>query len=223
MVETVDWAGVSVTRQGLYRFFGGALLSPVPGLREALCGAVEYLDGLGLEHFPFLAEWRDLRTVLETAAGPDLNTEYVRLFASGVDGALCPPTESWYLAEAKGGGIATLVSDVEQAYREWGFSAANSAEPPDHASTELELMSALCAREAEAWRSGVTPEVAHCLHAEDRFLRTHLAVWFPHFADRVAAVDAASFYAAVVRTANAFVLHEVDLVRSLVRQVEASP
>jgi TorA maturation chaperone TorD len=221
MMTTVDWAGLTVQRQGRYRFFGGALLPPSPGLRETLANAAEYLDSLNLETFPFLGEWRAMRVVLEAPAEEDLIREYVRLFASGVDGALCPPTESWYLTEAEGGGIATLVSEVEQAYRGWGFSATSASEPPDHAATELELMSALCSSEARAWQHDDSSGVAEWLRAEDQFLRSHLALWFPHYADRVAAVDAGAFYAAVVRTANAFVLHDVDLVRALRRQVEA--
>jgi len=223
MQETPEWAAIADTRRGFYRMFGRALLAPEEGLTVMLQAAADYLEARDLTRFAFYPYWLSFRGAL--AEGPaidDLATTYVRLFGSGVDGALCPPIESWYKTEARFGGTAQLVAALEADYRGLGLAVVGNAEPPDHASTQLEAMSALCAREAEAWRGSRDPDAADALGCQDRFLRSHLATWFGDFADRVRSADPDGWYHAVTEATDAFVVQEVDLVRAMRRQMGAA-
>lgn len=223
MQETPEWAAIAAIRQGLYRTFGRALLPPEEGLTETLAAAVDYLEAQDLTRFAFYPHWLTFRNALrEPPTSDELATTYVRLFASGVDGALCPPTESWYKTDARVGGTAELVAALEADYRALGFAAVGIAEPPDHAATQLEAMSALCGQEAEAWRTRQDPEAAASLERQDRFLRTHLATWFGDFAARVRNADQKGWYRAVTQAVDAYVVQEADLVRALRRQMGAA-
>lgn len=223
MIEAPDWAAVAATRQGLYRTFGRALLPPEAGLTDTLRGAADYLEQQDLARFVFYPHWLSFRSALSHAPVLDeLATTYVRLFASGVSGALCPPTESWYKANARTGETAELVAALEADYRALGFAAVGTAEPPDHAATQLEALSALCGQEAVAWRSRNDPEAAAALERQDRFLRAHLATWFGDFAARVRGADPGGFYEAVAVVADAFIVQEADLVRALRREMGAA-
>lgn len=223
MEQLPDWARIASTRQGLYRTFSRALLPPEEGMTATLAAAADYLETRDLMRFPFYREWTGFRAALDEAPSTkELATAYVRLFASGVNGALCPPTESWYKTDARGGGIGELVAAVERDYRALGFAPVRTAEPPDHAATELELMSGLCAREAVAWHARQDHEAAMVLEREERFLRSRLATWVGDFTARVESADAGGWYHAVVVAADSYVVQDVDLVRALGRQLGAS-
>ncbi|MDH3731654.1 MAG: molecular chaperone TorD family protein, partial [Acidimicrobiia bacterium] len=177
-----DEVAIARLRQGLYRFFGGALIAPDEERLASLTAAANLLDAMGLEAYAFHSQWRSLSDIMRQL--PDeraLKAEYVRLFASGVDDSFCPPIESYYRAEAKGGGTAALVSSLERQYLALGFTPIDGSEAPDHVATELEVMSALCDREAVAWTLGNAPRAVSTLADQDRFLRYHLASWFPAF------------------------------------------
>jgi TorA maturation chaperone TorD len=223
MNDMPEWAAIAVTRQGLYRMFGGALLPPEDGLTETLQAAAAYLEERDLAKFVFYPHWLTFRSaLLDPPAGSELATAYVRLFASGVDGALCPPTESWYRTEARFGGTAELVAALEADYRALGLAVVGTSEPPDHATPQLEAMSALCGQEAAAWRLRQDPEAAAALERQGRFLRSHLATWFGDFAARVRKADPGGFYHAVTSVVDAFIIQEVDLVRALRRELGAA-
>ena len=147
-----ELAEIARLRQGLYRFFGGALLAPRETWLESLTAAAGYLDGLGIEAYAFYPSWRALvDRIMDLEELSVLEAEYVRLFASGTDDALCPPTESYYRARAEGGGMARVMAELGHEYRALGIAVAG--EGPDHAVTELEVMSSLCASEAHAWET----------------------------------------------------------------------
>lgn len=220
MEDVPEWAEIAATRQGLYRTFGRALLPPESGTMDTLRAAADFLEGRDLTWLAFYPRWLVFRSALRDAPSDDqLAITYVRLFASGVDGALCPPTESWYKTDARVGGTAELVAAIEADYRALGLAAVGTAEPPDHAATQLEAMSALCGQEAEAWRIHQDPEAAASLERQDRFLRSHLGTWFGDFAARVSGNDQDGWYRTVTETVDAFVVQEVDLVRAVRRQL----
>jgi TorA maturation chaperone TorD len=189
---------------------------------ETLAAAADYLETLDLTQFPFYSQWLGFRSAIADPPGhQELSVMYVRLFASGVDTALCPPTESWYKTDARIGGTAQLIAQVEADYRSLGLAALGTAEPPDHAATQLEAMSALCGQEAEAWTLRQDPDAAAALEKQDRFLRTRLATWFGDFAARVRSSDENGWYRAVTDAVDAFIVQEVDLVRAIRRQMGA--
>lgn len=217
-----DEVAIARLRQGLYRFFGGALLAPDNERLESLVAATKLLDGMGIEAYAFHAQWRAMVTSIhEIPGGRVLKADYIRLFASGVDSSFCPPIESYYRAEAKGGGMAALVAALEREYRSLGIAPITDSEAPDHVATELEVMSALCDGEAAAWAFGNPANAIAALAKQDRFLRGHLSAWFPAFRQRVLDAGALDFYRALVEAAHAFVAHDADLVRVMRREFVA--
>ncbi len=209
-----EWAEVAQTRQGLYRFLGGALLPPSPDQFDLLGQAFHILDDRDLDRFAFSRDWRRFSRhfPIDVSEGT-LEVEYVRLFASGMSGALSPPTESYYRVPGKGGGIAEFVADLQREYRSMGLVSVGTNEAPDHLATELDVMSYLCGREADAWHAERTRLAGDTLELQSRFLRRHLAVWVPMFRERVVAAQPAVFYQDLLDAVHAFVIHDNDYVR----------
>jgi TorA maturation chaperone TorD len=182
-----------------------------------------YLDGSDIHQYAYYGAWATFAGCVATADAEGLHAEYVRLFASGVGGALCPPTESYYRGEAQGGKIATVVAQVTRVYGDLGLTVAGGSEAPDHASTELEAMSVLCEREATAREAGAADETKAALLAQDRFLRGHLAGWFPEFRARVLdSPGVGAFYGSLIEAIYAFIVHDVDFVALLRRDIEGA-
>jgi TorA maturation chaperone TorD len=219
MTQATD---IARSRQGLYRFFGSALRYPDPAQLDVLRAAVSYLENMGMDDFAYYAAWRRFTDAFPSTLDSDaLAVEYVRLFASGTDGALCPPIESFYVARAEGGGIAENMAALQRTYRELGLSTKAGGESPDHASAELEVLSVLCGREAERWSAEDLDEVARLLARQHMFLRTHLMAWFPQFRGKIAATGTDLFYPGVVEATYAFLVHDVDWTKAVLRNLEA--
>ncbi len=209
-----DSTDIARTRQGLYRFLGGALLPPAAGQFDMLAGAVTVLNGRNIDMFAFSPDWRRfVRHFPADITGNSLEGDYIRLFASGRSGALSPPTESYYRVAAKGGGIAEFVAELQREYRSMGIASVGLDEAPDHISTEFEVMAHLCDLEASAWADEQIRLVGDVLDLQSRFLRHHLTVWIPLFRDRVHDANPSSFYLDLVDTVHAFVVHDNDYVR----------
>ena len=209
-----DSADIARTRQGLYRFLGGALLPPTAAQFDLLTAAVAVLDERDIDRFAFSPYWRRLghHFPLDIVAG-GLDVDYVRLFASGRSGALSPPTESYYRVAAKGGGIAEFLAELQREYRAMGLASVGLDESPDHISTELEVMAFLCDLEANAWRGEQIRLVRDTLDLQSRFLRGHLTVWIPPFRERLLDAQPPLFYLDLIDTVHAFVIHERDYVQ----------
>ncbi len=223
MTVPARWAGVAALRQGLYRFFGGALLPPGDGRVDQLAGAADHLENLGIASFAFGTAWFDLSKTLDVL--PDqqrLSTDYTRLFASGAAESLCPPVESFYRADARSGGTAEVTAAVQRDYAAIGLRPSAPGLPPDHATAELEAMSALAAREHQAWLAEEPEAVRTIVADESRFLPRHLSVWFPKFHRQVIANDDNGFYSRVVTAAHAFTVHDADLVRTELALLEGA-
>ena len=76
----------------------------------------------------------------------------------------------------------------------------------------MEFVAVLCGREAQAWEARSRARAVVSLRQQERFLDSHLARWFPDFAERVRAADADGMYAALCEGAQAFIGYDVDLV-----------
>ncbi len=203
-------------RQGLYRFFAGALAPPELGLLEQLTAAAEHLETMDLDGYAFCREWRLLTSAL--ASGVTVLTlapEHVRLFASGTNGVLCPPIESFYRADGRNEATADIITAIQRDYREMGLTTTTAGEAPDHVTTQLEIMSTLCARESAAWHAELGVDSEQLLDAEARFLRHHLAAWLPQLRTRVHGAQPHDFYAAVLDALHSFVIHDRDLIAGL--------
>jgi TorA maturation chaperone TorD len=210
------WVESARTRQGLYRFLGETLLSPNEERFEVLIPAAQILGQRDLDIYAFSRIWRRVETHFDGA--PDiesLEAEYIRLFVAGMSSSLCPPTESFYRVSSGDGNVGEFVAALQREYRAMGLDLRGASEPSDHVATELDVMSFLCGREAEAWEAERTREAADALDIEVRFLQRHMAVWVPVFTERVAAAQPGDFYRDLVDMVYAFVVHDVDYVRAI--------
>jgi TorA maturation chaperone TorD len=209
----LDWPSVARLRQGLYRFYAGALLSPTPQRVRELAAAAEFLDASGIEAFAFAGSWRQIRGVLEPRpTSEELRSDYIRLFVAAPGGPSCPPVESYYAVTNASGSAALLIGELERIYRRIGLElASGGAVTVDHVSTELEAMAHLCRREASAREDLDERTVGEILRTSLAFLNRHLGRWLPVFGQRVHETAPQSFYAVVTRAAAAFVRHDLDL------------
>lgn len=213
-----DWSPVAELRQGLYRFFAGALLLPDADRLEALAASVHLLTEMGVDDYAFADRWHAMDVALEATTLEDLEREYVRLFVSDGAGAVSPPVESHYTSIGAGEVIAELRRD----YAGVGFEVRPGLPyPSDHVATEMEVMASLCHREAHAWEEGDTAQAVSTLRREWAFLDRHLARWLPRLGRRVRNAGAGGFYAAAVDAAEAFVAHDHELVTMLARTAVA--
>lgn len=216
-------AEIARLRQGLYRFFAGALAPPEQVRLEELIAAADYLEAMDLTGYAFYREWRSLAAILQShVTVADLASEYVRLFASGTKGVLCPPIESYYRSHGRREAIADIVTAIQRDYRAIGLTTTDASEAPDHASAQLEMMSTLCARESAAWEMQLPAEADKVLTAEVTFLSRHLAVWIPELRALVHEAGPIDFYAALIDAIHAFVVHDKDLIGQLRRWAGAA-
>lgn len=216
----IEWAEEARTRQGLYRFLGAAMRPPEAERLALLASAWAFLNDRDMDTHAFSPTWRRFGQALDQqdAAVDDLAVEYVRLFGVGMAGTPAMPTESYYRVPNRDGGIADFISELQRELRSMGIKPVGTAETPDHISTELEAMSYLCGVEAEAWETGQDQRAMDTLVNEAKFLSGHLAVWVPVFTTRVREAGTGPFYGSLIDLIHAFVVHEADLVRLIVKR-----
>lgn len=212
-------------RQAAYRLLGAALLHPTEERFTTLALVAAELERqsesfAGLVFFPqWIAFLTSLGNQGESGRG-DLEEAYLDLF---VVNQKVPLYESNFLSpEAPGLAMAAL----DAAYGAAGLSVAGSfKEPPDHAAVELEFMSFLCGKEAEAWSKRSRKDAVQQLEMEARFLNRHLSRWFPALAEQVARHAGDSFYTSVTRAAHALIGHDQGLLTALLAEYrqEAPP
>jgi TorA maturation chaperone TorD len=220
MVE-LEGEGLARLRRSLYRFFAISLLYPEDARLQALEDVAASVEERELAPFAFHRAWSDLTQVLRSGIDRGLaEKEYVRLFSVSTGGAPCPPHESYYLA-TPGKAAASVALELEAEYRRLGLTLSPEARTlPDHVAAEMEAMAFVCGKEAEAWASRSLSRAAEVLEHERSFLDTHLGRWFPLFSERVLQ-SGEGFYTAVVTAADAFVKHDVDLLKALAAEVGA--
>lgn len=99
----------------------------------------------------------------------DLRTEYTRLFINAAPRATAPPYASVYL-DGDGSIQGRTTERTRDFYRERGYDLAETTEPADHISFELDFLAAL-AGEAR-------------FEDEELFLRTLFRPWFERFMEK---------------------------------------
>lgn len=215
----LDGEALATLRQGLYRFFGLAFRTPDPDRLRWLRDVAMGLDEDLLTRFAFHGPWVSLRTTLEAGVDPKvLQKEHVRLFSAGPRGLLCPPYESAYVntpAQPTGFMVA-----LQREYESLGLSLSPEYHGlPDHVSAETEAMALLCGVEAEAWRGGRAEMARRALEDQEGFLHRHLGKWLPRFDEAVREHTEVPFYAVLADAADAFVIHDLDLVQLIAGEV----
>ncbi|GIU92760.1 MAG: hypothetical protein KatS3mg011_1666 [Acidimicrobiia bacterium] len=213
----MEWHEVARLRQGLYRFFGAALLPPDLERLRLLQAAAGTLDDMGVDAFAFARSWRRFTDALTTVEDPiALGSDYIRLFEAGVGDVPVPLFESAYRADARSGGTGALLASIRRRYADLGLEPDTGVTGGiDHLSIELETMAALCAREAEAWETGAEARVATLLAQERSFLADHPGAWIPKVTDRLHAMKADRFYRALGDALHAFTHHDREFLAVL--------
>jgi TorA maturation chaperone TorD len=155
----------------------------------------------------------DLLLELTREQTEGLEQEYLALFGRSNAKARCPLHESDYVDRTGlQRGLVAVV--VEQAYAAAGLTLSPAArgELPDHAAFELEFLSHLCAKEANAWEHDRPEEVADVLRVQRNFLDRHLLLWLPALVRNVQVAGPAGFYRDIADVAHAYVVHDRDLI-----------
>ncbi len=209
-------------RQGMYRVFAAAFLEPEPDRIRDIVAGTEMLEAMGLPYLAFYREWSRWRDAAVAAAGDPrgLRVEYVRMFATGIGGAISPPTESFYGADPIRGEVGEVLAELRAAYDRYRLAPTDAvADTLDHVSIELEVMAALCAREADSRSAANDRRLELTIGHQREFLDRHLGVWLPHFVARMSAAETVAFYAELGPAVASFVRHDAGVVRFLERSV----
>lgn len=169
------------------------------------------LDEFGLFDFSYAGE---LVEACELIAGSDfdnLAVEYVALFEAGVSGVACPAHESAYRADPRTGQVAELVADLRRTVLRYGLALDEAKRDMiDHIGTELKIMAQLCRRESDN-RDRRRP-LEGALGQQDEFLREHLLLWAPAYAERVRQAERHPVYSTIANALVAFLEDERQLV-----------
>ncbi|NIN69302.1 MAG: 4Fe-4S dicluster domain-containing protein [Anaerolineae bacterium] len=160
------------------------------------------------------ARSRSYASLAQGLAGPEegLEAEYTRLFV-GPGRPVAHPCESVY-REGQVMGECTLA--VRERYAEEGLGPEDQL-LPDHVAVELEFMSYLARKEAEAWEENDVDRAEAYLRQEESFLREHLGRWLPSFCKRLLAGEAHPFYAGLAQRAWEQVAEDMAELRSWLR------
>lgn len=219
MEESLNWAELTLLRQGLYRFFGAVFMAPSQDGIQALGAGALVLDSLGIDRFAYSGPWQKLRSAMGALqSATDLEAIYISLFVVGGGRTPCPPVESHYVGDPSKGEAGVFDAELKRYYQDLGLALSSThRHTHDHLSVELEVMSALCAREHTAWEDGVFGAAAGEQRCELDFLNKHLGTWLGLFACRVAEAQSAGFYSDAAAACWAFVHHDHEFLRLIVQ------
>ena len=148
----------------------------------------------------------------------DLGADYAALFL-GCGKNTVAPYASVYLSNQK------LMcqeqrNQIMEVYRKSGFvKRAEFKEPEDHIAIELEFMSCLCQRAADALKDGDVGEARGLLEVQNSFLIEHLKPWVNDFCDDVADNAALYFYEAVAKITKGFLSIEEENIPRLMSEL----
>ncbi|MDO8532217.1 MAG: molecular chaperone TorD family protein [Dehalococcoidia bacterium] len=210
-------------RQAAYRFVSVLLLDPNEERLNAARDAARYL-GRTYRQASGLAFYKSWHTLLREvgALGPlqisDIQKAYCSLFVGSSARSPVPLHESPYL-DPRGMAPGKVLVQVEAQYTAAGLRSSPSVETPDHVATEMEFVSFLCGKEAEAWRSVDVNQALDLLSRQKTFLEAHLFRWLPFLENAVARRDRDGFYAEVIRASWALIAHDVDMTGFLISRL----
>jgi TorA maturation chaperone TorD len=139
--------------------------------------------------------------------GADLEGEYHRLFHTELPAT---PYETEYGPERAARKGPTL-ADILGFYQAFGFRPAPAAaELPDHIGVELEFLSLLLMKEADARGRGAGEEAAIAADAARTFFADHLAQWAPAFSRGLGEAARHPFYVAMANLLQVFLEGEAS-------------
>ncbi len=113
-----------------------------------------------------------------------------------------PPYETSHMAPSMAGHLGEM-ADIAGFYKAFGVEA--QGERPDHLLPELEFLTFLCFKYAEAVEAGQEEAAQTCEEAMASFLEDHLGTWLGAFSGKLAAERPGHPYLPVVGALQAFV------------------
>lgn len=206
-------------RQATYRMASETLLLPEPGRWPQLAEAARALlsEGDWVAAFLFFPELNEFLRALHRTP-PDeiarLQVKYQVLFGPSTELKPPPLNEAGYLQEA-GDAAGLMLASIEQHYSSAGVSiAAAGARMPDHISTELEFVSLLCGREADAWEAGDLKAARRSQDRQRRFMEKHTSHWLPMLCNALRTREGGVFALAAC-AARSMVVHDMDFLDAM--------
>jgi TorA maturation chaperone TorD len=141
---------------------------------------------------------------MQTYSEEELSVEYARLFLGPFE-TQAPPYGSLYLnGERKVMGDSTM--EVIRFYEEAGLSRDKDfMDLPDHIAVELEFMSYLIYKEAEALEKSDFAAALDMIKKQKSFLDQFLGRWIMEFCEKIKASTDNGFYLALAGCASLFV------------------
>jgi len=209
-----------------------ALFADAPSVDalEALIGAAEAIDAEDVRSASeagFYAYLRTLRKRGDAGLRRAVASEYAELFV-GPRPPLAPLYESVYLGSPSRLFTEQTMS-VRRFYERCGLAVVKDGKvPDDHIAYELELMSELAQRAAQALEAGRIEGALDLARTQREFLVVHLGGWAGLFASRIAEAPCADFYAALscfvqgfVREDDAYLGQAISSLESLRVSIES--
>ena len=136
-----------------------------------------------------------------------LQVEYTFLFLG--PGKHISPHESVQLKRGRGILWGEETSIVKQFMAAAGFDLDETVnEIPDHIGVELEFLSHLSTKEAEAWQAGDQEEAAAALGWQHRFVSNNIGKWVGRFCREVEVAAETPFYAEFAKLLRTFIAGE---------------
>lgn len=209
-------AGLNLTRSDAYRLLAACFYEPDKEmfLEENLCANLAVL--MAELSVPVAESCRRMEQGLQENSREELLVEYSALFL-GPFGALAQPYGSVHLdQERQLMGDSTMA--VQKIYDGAGVKHETNG-PPDHIAIELEFMSFLEQRLAQAATTADEAAAADLAAIESGFFNKYLATWSPLLAEAIQAHARLGFYQALSECLLGFISAE----QQRLQQPMASP
>lgn len=206
--------GESLDRARVYRALAALFRRPDPSTVKALWShllpeARAALERLGAPE-DCATEAASLQKALSSMPPDELQGEWDHRFEpSAAD--RCVPNETAHTCTTPAHALAAnhRLADIAGFYRAFGLAVAPGGELPDHLAVELEFLQCLAVKEALAReREGYGEHAETCRSASCSFLREHLALWVPRFAEPLE--RSGGTYRAAARLLAAFVAFDAE-------------
>lgn len=132
-----------------------------------------------------------------------------------------PPWESVYLSEER------IIFDehtlaVREFYRDWGVNTKTiNKEPDDHIGFQMEFMSILSSKAANAAGENNIGELEKTLKAQDEFLKTHTLTWIDKFSENVVLNSQTDFFKGLGLFLVEYVKMDEELLVDLIKNFQS--
>jgi len=205
-MDTESFIHSELARSEIYKHLAACYQHPDTGLEDTLKGLEAFLASLSsgaCEHASLMRTGPRRLDDLQ-----QLRIEHARLFV-GPYQAPAAPYGSIYLEGGRTIMGHSTMNAIDQ-YRSANLVVSdNFKDAPDHISVELEFMYALILKEIESLGNGDAETFQQQLDLQQNFLRHHLAMWVPPFAEAVDTHAAMDFYRQLATATRVFITEEL--------------